>query len=255
MGSGENMTKKVVRKNLVDQVCDILQESIIKGEYQAGEKLPSEQELANQFGTSRLTVRLAIQRLNTMELLETKVGDGTYVKDFSYEKYIGNISKLIFTPEMMGDIKDFRICIETGFTVLAARNRLDSELVELEQICAEYESLYTENFSNSDAFWNMMGQKDYDIHMKICEMSHNALYKLCYSTVKILMVDYMKTIIKTRKARYETKHENEKFIASLKSHRKLYEAIAEKNEDKCRDIVKNIADYEVLVPEDYFTSE
>ena len=121
------MAKKVVRRNLVDQVCEFLQDSIRNGDYAVGDKLPSENDLAEEFGTSRLTVRLAIQKLNAMELLETKVGEGTYVKAFSYEKYINNVSEIIFSPEMMRDIKDFRMYVEKGFTILAAQNRTEEE--------------------------------------------------------------------------------------------------------------------------------
>jgi len=102
------MPNKVIRRNLVDQVTESLRESIEKGEYKAGDKLPSENDLASEYGTSRLTVRLAIQKLNALELLDTKVGDGTYVKTFNLEKYIDNVSNIIFSQDMMDDIQEFR---------------------------------------------------------------------------------------------------------------------------------------------------
>ena len=73
------MGKKVVKRNLVDQACEFIRDSILNGDYKAGDKLPSETDLAEEYGTSRLTVRLAIQKLNAMELLETKVGEGSFV--------------------------------------------------------------------------------------------------------------------------------------------------------------------------------
>lgn len=43
---------------------------------------PSESDLADLFGVNRLTVRLALQKLNTLGILDTRVGDGTYVCAF-----------------------------------------------------------------------------------------------------------------------------------------------------------------------------
>ena len=129
------MAKKIVKKNLVDQVTEFLQEAIESGEYQVGDRLPSENDLANEFGTSRLTVRLAIQKLNALELLETKVGDGTYVKRFSFEKYVDNVSDIIFSEDMMGDIREFRDCIEKRFSLIT---RVDEEKSrETERLLAE----------------------------------------------------------------------------------------------------------------------
>lgn len=245
------MAKKVVRRNLVDQVGDILQESILEGEYKEGEKLPSENELAEEFGTSRLTVRLAIQKLNTMGLLETRVGEGSYVKKFNYEQYIGNVSHIIFRPNMMKDIKDYRSTLETGFTVLAAQKRTDQELLELNQLCMDYENLYQSSEDDTEDVWDEMARWDYEIHLKICRMSHNALYLLTYQTMRDILINYMKEIIKTRKTRYEKEQKEDKFLASLKTHRRVFEAIKEQDTEKCRDVIRNMVDYENLMPEHY----
>lgn len=246
------MGKKVVKRNLVDQVCEFIRDSILNGDYKAGDKLPSETDLAEEYGTSRLTVRLAIQKLNAMELLETKVGEGSFVKNFNFQQYIDNISNLIFSPTMMGDIKDFRLYVETGFTVLAARNRTEEELKSLKAICISYESLYTQDKNNdSNELLNVLAQKDFEIHMKICEMSHNEPFRLTYMTMKTLMIDYMREIIRTRKVRYEQNQEQGKFLASLTTHRKLYEALQQQNEEACRSVLKDMINYEILMPDSY----
>ena len=246
------MAKKVVKRNLVDQVCEFIRDSIINGDYRPGDKLPSENDLAEEYGTSRLTVRLAIQKLNAMELLETRVGEGSYVKDFNFQQYIDNISSLIFSPSMMGDIKDFRLHVETGFTVLAAHNRTEEELAELAVLCEAFEALYNQDESgDSEALWTALAEKDFEIHMKICEMSHNELFRLTYMTMKNLMVDYMREIIRTRKDRYKQNQEQGKFVASLSTHRKLYEALRLQDEAACRSVLESMVNYEILMPDSY----
>ncbi len=63
------------------QIKQILKNSIINGEYQPGGKIPSENELAEQFRVSRLTARQAILQLVQEGFLVTKRGTGTFVTE------------------------------------------------------------------------------------------------------------------------------------------------------------------------------
>lgn len=61
------------------QVVEQVKKSIDDGTLAPGDRLPSERELALQFGVSRATVREAVQRLSTLGLLEVRQGVGTLV--------------------------------------------------------------------------------------------------------------------------------------------------------------------------------
>jgi GntR family transcriptional regulator len=64
---------------LYHQLGRIILEKIRTGEYGPGEKIPSEHELANEFGVGRPTVRQATDSLVRRRVLERKRGSGTYV--------------------------------------------------------------------------------------------------------------------------------------------------------------------------------
>ena len=68
---------KITKKSAADLVCEKMKELIINKTWTAGEKIPTEMELSHNFGVNRLTVRIALQRLNTLGLLDIRVGDGT----------------------------------------------------------------------------------------------------------------------------------------------------------------------------------
>jgi DNA-binding LacI/PurR family transcriptional regulator len=57
-----------------------LLESLKNGEYEAGSKLPSENELVEQFGASRPTVGRALAQLETEGLVERRAGSGTFAR-------------------------------------------------------------------------------------------------------------------------------------------------------------------------------
>ncbi len=70
------------RQPLYDQLVDLLSEKI-ENELQPGDMLPSERELAETYGLSRTTVRLAMAELEELGLVARKHGKGTFVSSAS----------------------------------------------------------------------------------------------------------------------------------------------------------------------------
>jgi GntR family transcriptional repressor for pyruvate dehydrogenase complex len=61
------------------RVADALLSQIQDGRYGLGDKLPSERNLAEEFGVSRTIVREALGTLTTMEIVESQLGRGSFV--------------------------------------------------------------------------------------------------------------------------------------------------------------------------------
>lgn len=59
-------------------IADALRQQIENGGFESG-KLPTEQDLQDQYSASRNTVRDAIRQLTTLGLVETRPGQGTFV--------------------------------------------------------------------------------------------------------------------------------------------------------------------------------
>ncbi len=62
------------------QLAAKLREEIERGEFSPGERLPAERDLAEQYGASRTTVRLALSSLKSQGLIGSGQGQGTYVR-------------------------------------------------------------------------------------------------------------------------------------------------------------------------------
>lgn len=61
------------------QLADRLRERIVDGQWEPGHRLPSEQDLATEYGVSRPTVRSAVARLVDSGMLRVRHGAGTFV--------------------------------------------------------------------------------------------------------------------------------------------------------------------------------
>ena len=68
------------RKSLTVQVIQKLREDIRKGVYEAGDKLPTEPVLVEQFGVSRTVIREAIAELRADGLVRSRHGIGVFVE-------------------------------------------------------------------------------------------------------------------------------------------------------------------------------
>lgn len=62
------------------QLADVIAERIGRGELVPGERLPSEVELADEYGIARLTARRAVRLLVERGLVKTLSGKGSFVE-------------------------------------------------------------------------------------------------------------------------------------------------------------------------------
>lgn len=113
------------------QIYDILRERIIKGYYRPGESL-SEVKLAKEFKVSRTPVREALIRLAAEENFVTIVANlGARVADINLRDF--------------QYILEVRLMLERGIARLAARNVVEQDIVDLENLMNKMMTLPEEN--------------------------------------------------------------------------------------------------------------
>jgi len=66
---------------LPQSVAREIQEMIQSGALKPGEKIPSQREFSQKFGVSRASLREALLTLETLGLIKTEAGRGTFVTD------------------------------------------------------------------------------------------------------------------------------------------------------------------------------
>lgn len=74
-----NMANRNTKSALYEQVVKNIESQIVSGVYRKGEFLPSEKELTEEYGVSRITIRKALAILSDMGIIETIKGSGSKV--------------------------------------------------------------------------------------------------------------------------------------------------------------------------------
>jgi len=69
----------IKRTDIFQEVCQQLDGLLNSGQFQVGDKLPSERELSESFSVSRSSIRQALKVLEAAGRIETRVGSGTYL--------------------------------------------------------------------------------------------------------------------------------------------------------------------------------
>jgi len=241
------MVAKLKKVNLPEQVCRIIKKKIVDKDWSAGYKLASENDLAETFGVNRLTIRIALQKLNALGILVTKVGDGTYVTDFDLARYMSEVSDLYISEDMLYNVYDFRQLVELECLRLAAKNRTEQDVEELETILKQFEKAAEQVSLLEEQALEHYAQVDFEFHYKICQSSKNSLYALAYLAIREPLVRYFKMAL--IRALKDDEKVGLSVSASLKDklqdHYEIMEAIKNKNKVVGEKMYKKMVVYQV----------
>jgi GntR family hexuronate regulon transcriptional repressor len=156
-------TPAVNSLRLYQQVAAAIERAIAEGKYAPGQRLPSERDLAEEFGVSRPTLRRAIIALEVRGLLEARQGSGVYVRQPSAAEAAPTLRDL--------DIGAFehaeaRRLFEGEVAALAATSITDQELADLEILLADM---------NDDAATREQSElADRQFHISIAQATRNS---------------------------------------------------------------------------------
>ena len=192
----------IQRTSVNDQLVQYMQNAILEGKWKVGEKIPSEAELADFFQVSKLTVRVALQQLIGLNLLEKRVGDGTYVKKFDFGSYIQRGFRYYMHPALLDQVCDFRLGVELTCCRLAIQTASEAEFEQLRKLGAEFtrmvKTLSTDTENISEEKYDQISDVDFRFHQQICMMSHNELLLHAFDMAKIPIRQYVKTVFKKK---------------------------------------------------------
>jgi GntR family transcriptional repressor for pyruvate dehydrogenase complex len=210
--------KQVRSKNIYEIVAEHLTEMIKNSEFEAGDRLPSVQQLAEDFDVGRSAIREALSAMKAMGFIEIRQGEGTFVKKIDVDLSNRMIPSVLVRKDFQ-KLFEVRKLNETGAARLAALNRTDQDLIELKRIINEMKHIQEKG---------ELGEKsDIDFHLAIVSATKNDILCRLMATLSDTMKDSMKEA--RQLFLYSKPFRMEQLF---QEHLRIYEAIENKNSDE-----------------------
>lgn len=210
---------KVIRQNISDIILQQMKEQILNGDWKPGEKIPSENELTKVFGVSRISVRQALQKLTAIGLIETRVGEGSFVKKLNPGITMNNlIPALYLGPDSLKEVLEFRKVMEGRVAELACSKAGPDDIENLEKIYCNMKK----DKDNLEKF----SQEDYKFHITLGIITNNSIIIQLYTIIQEQLNIAFKKIVTVRGNK-----------AGLYYHRLILDAMKEKDCEKVKKIM------------------
>ncbi len=201
------------RHSLADAVVSKLQQRLSLGEYQPGEKLPSEPELMQQFGVGRSTIREAIRILSNNGLLSVRQGSGTFV-----EQQTG-ITEPLSVRLKRADAKDLdevRQMLEMKIAEKAALHRSKKDIEKMKMLLKTREAAAKAGLTEEAI------RADIQFHVAIAAASRNDILADLYKAFAEQLTRHFHLL----------HHDTEAFIHTQQWHESLLKSIIDQDPEK-----------------------
>ncbi|KPD21051.1 MULTISPECIES: pyruvate dehydrogenase complex transcriptional repressor PdhR [Idiomarina] len=213
----------IKQTKLSDTIVAHFEQMIVDGRLRAGQKLPSERQLAQQFNVSRPSLREAIQKLEAKGVVERRQGGGTYVVNTVNEQLTQPLFELLAKhPESQFDLLEFRHALEgiSSFYAALRGTKADLERIE-ESIKGIVQSQSAEINEQVDAL--------VEFYHRIAEASHNVILVHVVQGMQELLAENIRQNLEIIGSRKE-------LLEKLNQHRQqLVSAIVDGQPEQARD--------------------
>jgi len=215
------MFRPVKTKKVYEEIIDQIKNLIVDGKLQPGDKLLSERELSEKLNVSRASVREAFSALEMMGVISIRPGEGSFVKQVSFEGMLEPLSFLLQVEiDDIMQLLEVRKILEVETAGLAAM-RVTPENLEALQRAVNNMLVEVRQGEIGDT-------ADQDFHFAVAAAANNPILITVMNTISDLMQHTFRT---SRQKLFIV--ENMPMVL-YSAHVAIYEAIASKNPNLAR---------------------
>lgn len=216
-------------RNFAQEVANQIKQNIFNGTYKSGDKLPSESELAEIFGVSKVTVRQSVRVMENSGIVYTKQGvdGGIFVAEadpMAVSSYLSDMLKLKRVTQ--SDLTLSRMIFEPDIASLVTRVWKENDLQEAEENLRQAEIALEKGDLDKARLLNLA------FHRLLCIITENPVIIFTLNSVIDVLEENVLKIKLTRK-----------FIhRELEEHKIILEMIKRRKEkEACTEMRKHIA--------------
>lgn len=235
---GAHMIEPIIKSNVVDQIFNKMMGMIVSGKWKVGEKINSENELKEQLNVSRNSIRQAIHRMSALGLLESKQGEGTYVKKIDLSFYM-NI--LIPTTVLGTDDAIMIFHLQRAIQVESAHQVCEHRTDKQAEQLFSYVDIMKKSYAASDKIGYLTADLDY--HALFVTMTGNHLFIKLTEIIRQMLYYTLRDIV----FHYDS-------INSINYHEKVAEAVQLRDRTEVIHLMKGHMD-DVIMMMSHLTSK
>ena len=153
-----------VSQVIVEQIRALIRQ----GRLRPGDRLPSERDLCERFGVSRVTVREALRVLEAGGLIDVRVGarGGAFVTSPTNARLGEGLADLLqLSPLTAAEVTEARMVFELGIVPLVVERATEEDLVALERLCEDQQAAL------ADQRYTM--EMSAEFHIRVAASTHN----------------------------------------------------------------------------------
>ena len=199
-----------------EAICDQIRQQVVEGVLSAGDRLPSERELSEQFGVSRSGVREALRSLEMAGMVEavTGINGGFYIKQSHPEGITQAVRDMVALKQVpVSDLTEARILL-CGLAIrLACERATEEDFAAIEADIERFAELVKQGRPVRDS-----GQIT-EFYRLIGRATHNE--------VIVMLIDALSEILRGLIAQLQTPHSN-----VVQVRRKVLRLMRERDADK-----------------------
>ena len=219
VSKGKTKWKKINKSSISDYIIEQIKQMILDGTLSPGDTLPSERELSELLGVSRVPVREALKILQFIKVIEASQGSPYTVRGIGRARLLDLLEELSGRQyDVLDDLKEVRIALETKGVELACYRRTEEDLAQMRACMENMKKCYERGKENVDSA--RVVEASIEFHQCMMNASKNELLAVIYA--------YISDVI--REGRVKTLSIPERYEKALDEHVQIYEAI------KARDV-------------------
>lgn len=219
--------RSINQRSVVEQIIDTFKDLLMHGDLKAGQRLPSEQQLAAELGVGRSALREAMKVMQALGVVDIRQGDGTYIVSGASPSMLNPLVFAILLESDAGDdLFELRRLIEIGYCELASHNARPDDWKRIEAAAAALENYADE--PNPDHA--RLTELDLEFHYAVIEATHNPLVIRIGRSVEELFFGSVQDT-------YMYQWDNTNW--AIQSHRRIMSAIRDGRADEIRSAIND----------------
>ena len=218
---------KIKKRLIVQEVMEQMKNLIATRQFKPHDRIPTETELAEMFGTGRTTIREAVKVFQHLGILEPQPRRGTFVCDNTNVSTEALTWSILLGRHENFELIDLRYIIEKRSLEILLQNGKDGKNDDILRILKE--DIGKMKAAKADSSQEDLVQADYHFHGTIIRASGNNVYINIYLTLRSFMHEEIK----------KTSMDEATSTAAIEEHQAIVDAVESRSEKRTYEALKS----------------